>query len=538
MSKGTPVAGNQIIVEGLVGDILNEHFGEAVELVGIVLLRNGGMTFPEIVRVCSMNFLAFPREILNFYNEYSKATFSTDSVSYKSIRDSLLVMIHHGIVSVSSNGVYSLNSIEVFNRLLFPLFLDQFEGAERFAMEQLLKRSMVKKDVLIRELKQECVDASEVVDALQQRRTIITADSIVRSPEPNGTSGDSLVVRFNSVEVQLCVLKQHFAEYVESHYGEVVGRIVKELLTTVIARSDQDSSVSFRSRISIGDLSVSDMAKRLDMGNNELISSLIKLQQAGVVSKKQSGAPSPAPEVTKAATGRKRKAAPAPRARNTKQLLAMVESEEDDGGDFKDLIGERTTSGATAGGVPSYSVRFFEVLEEMESEITFQLIKAKYGVDGARIFELLSTSKQKYEASHIADICAISREDALRYVHSFARDGLGHIQEVPKVITSTSAATSGGIAAMMRAVASSFWLYSSDEERVRRAMISLTCNSIVNLRRRFRHEVNRQCRIEDRASLLTKAEQQYLETVHAAQDILEASSIQLVSSLLILLLRT
>lgn len=530
MSKGAPVAGNQIIVESLIGDILNEHFGEAVELVGIVLVRNGGLTFSEIVRVCSMNFLAFPREILNFYNEYSKATFSTDSVSYKSIRDSLLVMIHHGIVSVSLTGVYTLNSIEVFNRLLFPLFLDQFEGAERFAMEQLLKRSMVKKDVLIRELKQECIDASEVVDALQQRRTIVTAESIVRS---SGASGESLVVRFNSVEVQLCVLKHHFAEYVESHYGEVVGRIVKELLTTVIARSDQDSSVSFRSRISIGDLSVSDMAKRLRMSNNELISSLIKLQQSGVVSKKQSGASSP--EVTKA-TGRKRKAAPAPRARNTKQLL--VESEEDDGLDFNDLIGERATSGATAGGVPSYSVRFFEVLEEMESEITFQIIKAKYGVDGARIFELLSTSKQKYEASHIADICAISREDALRYVHSFARDGFGHIQEVPKVTTSGSAATSGGIAAMMRAVASSFWLYSSDEERVRRAMISLICNSIVNLRRRFRHEVNRQCRIEDRASLLTKAEQQYLETVHAAQDILEASSIQLVSSLLILLLRT
>ena len=533
------VPGHQVLIEGLIADILNEHFGESVELVGIALFRNGPMTFPELVRICNMNFLAFPREILNFFNEYSNATFSMDSVSYRSLRDALLVMIHHGLVSATQSApcTYSLNSIEVFNRLLFPLFLDQFQGSERDVMEELLKKSMVPRAVLTE------ATSGDAVESLQARRAIVSVDSMTLGSPTKVTSSskkeDKVVVRFNSTELQLGVLKQRIAEYVEGKYGPSLVQIVNELLDTVTARpessdSARTSSIDFKSRVSIGDLAVSDIAKRLKLGNNELISALIKLQQSGIVCKKQSTTAVVAEPVK--ASGRKRKspsAAPT-RAKNIRQMQAMIDSEpeEEKHDDFSDLIGEKHS----LSGVPSYSVRFFEILEEIEAEITFELIKAKYGPEGARVFELLSRSGQKYEASHIADVCAISREDALKYVHSFARDGLGQIQEVPKVTTS-SATAAGGVSAMMRAVASSFWLYSTEDDRVRRALVSLISNSIVNLRRRFRFEVNRQCRIEDRASLLTKAEQQYLETVHAAQDILEASSIQLVSSLLILLIR-
>ena len=70
----TSLPGNQILSEGIIGDILNEHFGEAVELVGIVLVRNGPLTFSEIWRISNANFLAFPRDMLNTFNIYQSSS--------------------------------------------------------------------------------------------------------------------------------------------------------------------------------------------------------------------------------------------------------------------------------------------------------------------------------------------------------------------------------------------------------------------------------------------------------------------------------
>jgi predicted ArsR family transcriptional regulator len=512
--------GTQVVLEGLIADILNEHFGETVELVGIALFRNGEMTFPELVRVINMNFLAFPRDSINPFAEYQKAAFAIETASFKTIRDALLVLIHHGLVSVQPSNQYSINAMEIVNRLLFPMVLESFEGPEKEAVEVLIKRSMVPKSEL-----------GNVLNELLSRRVVVSVDSLTTVPSsPRKLKSQAqLVVRLNSIELQLTVLNRYIVEYVESKFDAKSGFIVRELLEAVTSTQGN----TFRSQISIGDLSVADLAKKLKMNSHDLISCLIKLQQAGVVGKQQFTPV--AEEPVKSGPGRKRKA-PA-RAKNTKQLLAMADSDgeamEDD---FADLVGGSAAAGSHLSGAPSYAIRFFDILEEIESELIFQIVKAKFGVEASRVFELLTQSGQKYEASHVADICAISREDALKHLHAFATEGMGIMQEVPKITTSASAA-SAGVAAMMRAVASSIWLYSLEPERVRRSIISLVSNSIVNLRRRFRFEVNRQCRIEDRATLLTKAEQQYLETVHAAQDILEGNSIQIVSSLLILLVR-
>ena len=528
--------GNQVTLEGLVADILNEHFGESVELVGIALFRNGQMTFVELVRICNMNFLSMPRDSLNPFSEYTKATFGSDSVAYKTIRDSLLVLIHHGLVTVVTDGsgsttIYSLNAMEIFNRLLFPMFLEPFEqnvDGEKTAVETLIKKHMMTKNSLI----QTCEEsngvsknnAKETVSSLMGKRVIVSVDSLSTSSPTKSSKSAELVVRLNSAELQLEVIKRYIVEYVAGKYNADYASVIQSLLGTV---SSREGGTNFRSRVSIGDLSVADINAKLKMSSNDLISTLIKLQQAGLAARQQAFV-----EAAKPVGGRKRKSAPvAGRAKNTKQLLSMIEDEDDN--DFSELVGESSLPS----GAPSYTVRFFEIIEEIESEILFQMVKAQYGTEAARVFELLANTGQKYEASHVADICAIAREDALKYLHAFAQDGLCRMQEVPKVTTSASAA-SAGVAAMMRAVASSFWLYFVDHEKVRREIISLLSKSIVNLRRRFRFEVNRQCRIEDRATLLTKQEQVYLETVHAAQDTLEGNSVQLVSSLLILLLRS
>lgn len=523
-STSGAVQGHQVVLEGLVADILNEHFGEAVELVGIVLFRNGQLGFSEIVRICNLNFLAFPRDAVNPYNEYSQATFSSESISFKAVRDSLLVLIHHGLVSVTagSPGLYSLNAIEIINRLFLPVYLDLFsDEQERTVLEHVLKRSMIARAKLIDLAGGR--SAKDSVSALMARRVLVPVESLTATA--GAAEQADIALRFNATELQLSVLKQYIVDFVRAKQDVLSASVIEQLLTVVISASDAISK-PFPSRISVGELAIADIAKNVNVSSNDLISALIKLQQNNMVGKKQFSA-----AVASAAPASKKRKAPAKpaRAANNKQLLAMAaEDESGEEGYFSNLL---ATDGA-----PAYSIKFLDVIEEIETDIVHHLVKAKYGVDAARVFVLLSSSRQKYEASHVADLCAISREDALKHLHGFASDGLCQIQEVPKVVSS-SAAASGGLVAMMRAVASSFWLYYIEEEKVRRSLISLLANSIINLRRRFRFEVNRQCKIEDRASVLTKAEQEYLESVHSAQDLLEANSIQLVFSLMILLIR-
>ena len=303
--------GNQVIVEALIADVLNEHFGESVELVGVALFRDGQMTFPELVRICTMSFLAMPRDALNPFTEYSRVTFGTDTIGYKTIRDSLLVLIHHGLVSVvpaSSPTVYRLKPIEVFNRLLFPLFIEPFDNpAERAAVEHLITRSMTPKSGLV-DLCEQSQGISknqvkEAISALQGRRVIVSVDSLVTTSPTKGSC--ELVVRLNSPELQLDVVKRYMVDYVAGKHGSEYASVLQVLLEAVCSTEGDD----YRSRVSIGSLSVSDLSKKLKLNNNQLISALIELQNAGLAARQQQQAPVAAP--TKSAAGRKRKAPPA-----------------------------------------------------------------------------------------------------------------------------------------------------------------------------------------------------------------------------------
>ena len=522
----TTLPGNQLLLEGLVADVLNEHFGEAVELIGIVLYRRGSLSFPDIVRICNLSFLAFPRDMLNPFNAYNAASAASNSMSHQHIRDALIVLIHYGLVDVvvGSPTTYTINPMEVVYRLCLPSYLALFSenAEERSVMEKVLQGGMVKRSFLARDT------SKDTVASLMARRFLRSVDSYT------STEAGELVVTFNTAELQLCILKRYILDYVSSKHDAASAAVLTELLEAVISVGGSSSNAkTFRARISVGDLTIADLTKRVKMGSNQLIATLIKLQQLGLITKRTAAnvtAIVPAP-----AAGRKRKAPQ--RALNTKQLMSLAEEAEEDGGGeyFSNLL---ESAPGTSGG-PSYQVRFYDIIEEIQAEILFEVIKAKYGQDGARVFELLFTSRQKLEASHIADICAISREDALKYVHVFSQDGICQVQEVPKIVQSCSAGAIGGaMSALMRSVASSFWLYFIDPWRVRRSVVSLLSNSAVNLRRRFRFEVNLQCKLEDRASVLTQVEEEYFERVHVAQDTLEANGINLVFSLIFLLVRT
>ena len=466
--------GNQLLLEGLVSDVLCEHFGEGVELVGVTLLRHGPLSTLDLMRISNLSLLAFPRDPVNPFNAFGST--ATDSVTWKTVRDALLVMLHFQLVSVA-NGVYTLNPVAVLHRLCLPAMLELFSDIEeRDLMETVLKRGRVLKEDL---------DA-KISNQLISKKLLVSLDTVQGSSK-------GLVLSPNYDELLLNVMRgfiEPFADELSVGGGAIVGEL-----------------------LSAGELSVADLEQRLDkLSNAQLIGGLIKLQQVRWVGKRQ--AVRAEPVVTN-----KRKS----RLMNNKQLL-------EEEGLFSSLL---ETEGHLRSSVPSYALRLPDVFEYIRNELVSNLVKAKFGIDAARVFQLLIESGQKFEASHVADTCAVSREASLKHLHALALDGFAQIQEVPKIIGSAAAA--GGVSAMMRAVSSSFWLYHADPLRVRSSALSLVANSIVNLRRRFRHEVTRQCRIEDRASTLTEQEEGYLQKVHEAQDVLEAASVGLVPALLFLL---
>lgn len=510
MSGERGISGDQLILEGLIADILNEHYGEAVELVGIALFRNGSMTFSEIVRLCNLGLLGFPRDSVNRFSQFNCS--ASHTVAYKLVRDSLLILIHYGIVTSTTGPqhcMYSLNPTEVICRLSLPEFLELFDDPkEKFAMEQVLKRGRMTRSKLIE------IAGKGPVESLIAQRALVLLEPI--------SSG---VVSYKASELQLTVIKRLLVNYCEAKQDSPSAQVLAALLETVAV------SGGSHGKVSIGELSVGDMSKSIH-SSTSLISTLIKLQQVGYIAKKQqqqqqSVSPEGGP------SSKKRRSTRAP---NIKQLMSVEELDknEDDSTYFENLLGTKDTGG------PVYSVRLIDLLDQLESDVCFQLVRAKYGVEAARIFELLSSEGQKLEASHVAEICAISRESALKHLHGLASDGLCEIQEVPKVVSSGSsaAAAGGALSSMMRSVSSSFWLYSTDPTRAKKFFISLVSNAIINLRRRFRCEVNRQCKLEDRACNLTDKEQSYLEKVHAAQDVLEGSAVDLLSSLEILLFKS
>lgn len=528
MVGGKGLIGDQLVLEGLIADILNEHFGEGVELIGIALFRNGSMSFPELVKVCNLRFLGFPRDVVNRFSQFNHS--GSDSMAFKLVRDSLLVLIHYGLVSFAPSYTsspsqtcmyYTLREAEVINRLSLAEFLELVEDPEeKHAMEQVLKRGRMKRSKLI-----EYAKGKGPVDLLLAERVLVTLEPV-----------SSAVIGYHGSELQLGVIKKLMVRFYEAKLDKISAEVISALLDTV---RSENQSVS-------GDLSVGDISSRVTIdqktsSSTSLISTLIKLQQKGYISKKQHFSTTSASEQPLA----KKKRISSARAPNIKQQLTLVAEEkskkDDEGGMFFENLLTNDANPNTAGG-PLYCLKLVDLLDEMESELCFELVKAKFGPEAARVYELLSSSGQKSESSHVAEICAISRESAIQHLHALAVNGLCQIQEVPKVVatgaSSAAAAAGGGLSAMMRAVSSSFWLYSTDTEKARKFFITLIANSIINLRRRFRCEVNRQCKLEDRASNLTAKEKSYLESVSAAQDVLEGSALDLVASLQVLLFRS
>ena len=497
--------GNQIVSEGIISDILNEHFGEAVELIGIVLLRNGPLVFADICRICNASFLAFPRDMLNAFNMYQSSSSGCDSIPPRVVRDALLVMIHHGLVSFDS-GIYRLEAKEVVGRMSFPLYLNLFTSeTEKDIMETVFRRGRISRQELVKQ----CVGGEPIVKHLIGRRFLITVDSVnERSPSPKKTSPkkDRIVVTYNSRELELEFMKQLILNYLKNNMvGELGIEIVERLLNSCITTKSK-STASLLESVSIGDISVSELHTMVrGISKNELVGELIQLQSLGYVGRKNIAVEAPSGPASKRR-----------RAVNTKQMLSE---------DFEPV----STS------TPSYLARIISLIDEIQDEIIHKLVVAIYGQDGARVFELLISSNQKMESVHIADVCAISREDSLKILHRFQTDGLCSAQEVPKVVSAGGATSVSGVSAMMRSVASAIWLYYVDKPKARKNLATLVFQTIINLRRRFRLEVTRQCKIEDRATVLTELEEEYLKKVHEAQDILELNAIKLVPSAVVLL---
>jgi hypothetical protein len=500
----------QTILEGLVSDILNEQFGEVVELVGIALMRFGAMSFLELVKTVNMNILAFPRDSVNQYNILDRFSEGIETVGVKTVRDALLVLIHYDLVSFESDNAttkYTLRTPEVLRRLQIPFYLESFDESERTVVERIIMRGRV---CMAADFSK---DEKSIVQELIGTRILKTVDSVVvSSPKksPKKISKTTVVVAPNMAQMEFGFLKSKIVEFLR---GILCDPVAVDIMTQLLdACSPGTTPIA---SVSIGELSLNDLMGSQTVSQQHVVGALIKLQSLNFVRKQVGVRPVEDPVPKKKPR----------RALNTKQVIELAEEPKDS----FDILGMDW-----GGGSPMYAVRLTDLVDAVQHEILAGLMRAKYGESGHRIFELLLHSGQKLEATHIADICAISREEALKYLHIFSKDGLAVAQEVPKVSVGASATSAGGLSAVMRAVASSFWLYSIETDRVKNITISLVMQSIINLRRRFRHEVLRLCKIEDRAGVPTEAQDAYLERVHDAQDTMEAAAINLVSSLVFL----
>jgi len=106
----------------LASDILEDHFGGAVERVGTVLLRRGALSVQEIMRFTTEQTDRMSQEPLRFQH----------------VRNALLTLVQHGLVTVkphpqaANSGddlrkmmqVYSMDVEDVIIRLRFPKFVE------------------------------------------------------------------------------------------------------------------------------------------------------------------------------------------------------------------------------------------------------------------------------------------------------------------------------------------------------------------------------------------------------------------------------
>ena len=544
MSAGVCLGGQ--LGRALLGDVLGEHFGDACELVGTVLLDSPNpLRFSEILKACTIQ-LTLPVSL----QAYSSAALAK-SVSAEEVRDALLVLIQHDLVEVTGEGsLYFMRHLSVASRLDFGKILALVErecgeiGAALFS--QIVKTGRAKKNDLITIFGPQ---AATVLDHLLNKRFICKpGDSIVIVSKSSGetaavvptakrgrggakkataavvpdlpdlpdipvsfleypstlpplgsfrsiSSGDVLLTA-NMAELRLEVFKEDAVDFVTHRLGAEVGEVFRVALRSV--------RLSGNSRPSCDWLTADDLLRwDTDLKRDRLIRCLSALSKSGDCKFLSSRLDRPAQQTVAQPSKRKRGAVDPVR----------VEMHSTEGGE-------------------GYRVDWKSLCVALETDIIQSLVAVRVGSqEGRRIFNLLRSSKRTAPAldcGQISEACLLGREHTQKLLHLMSRDGVIQMQE------GGGTTARGGRAGYFPSSAGNNWQYLVDLPKAREVIARDLCRATLNLRRRFRFEVHRETRLDDRAHSLTDQAREYLKVVTDAQDALEAQSIKAAQAYLIL----
>ena len=507
---------------GLARDVIAEHFGEvAAEVASAMLEHPSWLRFTDLVKSLGI------RSALPVTLDVFKA--ETVAVTPESIRETLLVFIQHGVVEwkagadapVGTCCSYRISQSAILDRLLYPLYLTHLSSESAVAcMTHLFKHGQLKKGTLSLLFGEEAVDAllglklvkrsgmevagvppgpaakavagrgrakvvQRAVESFNDVSSALFGEETVASPVSALT-----VLEPNFVELRFSSFKATAIEFVQHRLGPECSAVFAACLKFVRTQAS-DGPAGFKplcDYFTVDDaLRVSGMTSR-----DRVIGCLTLLSKSGdckfVLSRAEStGLPTPAVSAPK----RRKVGAAVP-------LAAL--------GDAGAFLGD-----------PQYRVDIRAVCLAIESDLVGTAVAIRCGSPEARRVYNLLNKRTAMDCGQVSEQCLVGREETQKILHLLTTEGLVQMQEGgASRAAGRSQAVSGN----------NNWLYVVDQPKAREAVGRLMARAAVNLRLRFRAEVQRETRLSERAQALTDQERKYLKSVSDAQDALEAQSLK------------
>lgn len=524
---------NSDIAIQLAADILEDNFGGAAKRVGTVLLERGALSLQNLIR---------------FVNEDEGV--DVGRLRFVEVRNTLLTFVQHGLVVAKSSlpseadssraipQLYSMNLDEVLSRLHFSAFTEYvlwIFGEIPFQLVcVILMHGRAARSFMISEVQKRVKDDVSEEDITTDLQGLLSVGLVCLVPplfvsEAGGASqakadedhqpgrrkrmlgedpqeqqqlqaaqrpqDKDMVYTFSRSAFNLCLVKNLLCRIIEERTNQpFAGKVLAALLTSV-------RPAETGNRVNTDYMTLQDIKARMrEMG-------LIEAQ------------------------GRDHKTdEDAQKLIRYLNLLGPENRGQPEEEGVRLLKRRYLRSTATAvGGPPSedcaaWAVDWSYASKTLMNAVTSHLIRDQFGVSGFRIFNLLNerTPPQKLEEAQIFRSCMLAHDTGREILNQMCRRHILQWQEVAK-----------GGGARDQPMYGSFWLYYVDRKHVEMSVMHDVLQAILNLRVRFRTEVQKTVHLEGRPRSLTSGERSTLLKSYRSQDVLERSFLVLDSVLLV-----
>mmetsp|Transcript_24272 Transcript_24272/g.61859 ORF Transcript_24272/g.61859 Transcript_24272/m.61859 type:complete len:600 (+) Transcript_24272:108-1907(+) len=587
----------------LAGDILDDHFGSAVRLVGSSLLARGPLSIQDLLRFTAEECTSTQQEPLRFHH----------------VRNALLTLVQHGLViakphpvaSQSGDSIQSLKQVytmdveDVLNRLRFPKFLEycfyQYGDLGYELMCVMLNNGSCTVDHAVREVMLGLRDVTD--EELRGEFKRLVDERLLRAVEPaqirlpaeapassssslplplagaavaegvavqaqgdpvpiaNGDLGEvsggassssaakrprvagadgkmavvgtaapapavTVVYRYNRAVLDLAVFKGLICRLIEERIDSHAAQVITALLTAVRPKErgsgvDADFLRFPQIEKRMLDLGFKNAGRDPKREQAQLLErlSLLAAHKDGLLKRRSVTGPAPvsfapapiadldadiAPASAAAGPGKRRRGPVGAAA-----AVPVVSGGARHGGDQPPVV------------MLEWCIDWGTVKKLLTNATTSQIIRDQFGTEGLRMFNLLreSSPPQKLEDKQIFEVCFVQPLEGREILNEMVRRSIVNWQEVPR----------GGGAPLT----ASFWLYYVDLRRLNASLLWNVLQAMLNLRVRFRLEVDKGRLLESRQGSLTKKEIHALKEGRRKEDIIERSFLVLDAALLI-----